>query len=192
MCDTRRPADIVFAVDYATIGVKKAKKVLKFVKQSVSMLDIGSDRIHVGVLTNDCPRELDIDLGDHYTSDGVQEDLEAMEMPSQAELLKKARRRSFSRFYGARVDVQQTLVLFVDDKLDNPTRVAQEAMRTKARKIQIIVVAIGSRLDLKNLQKLATGEDSVIQVNSYDDLSKSREDIFSVICRGKLSRVYLF
>ena len=60
----------------------------------------------------------------------------------------------------------------------------QEANKLKGNGVQLFIVAVGRRLNLPNLQKIASGEKKVFYYQNFDTLKTVTQDIAVRSCKG--------
>ena len=85
-------------------------------------------------------------------------------------------------FTGARVATRKIAVVFIDGPSVNKARTLAEAQRAREEDgIEVFVIAIGKKVDMSEVNRVATGENYVYSASNYDDLSSIHSRLFSRI-----------
>lgn len=186
VCVSRRPAEIVFAVEHLGLGSPKTQRIIEFIQAMLAEVDPTSD-IKAAVMTSKDPisrggltRKVD-------TIQQLEKTLGKVVFPDLGSLIKRAR-RTLSRNAEA-PSTQKVLLLFVDESVHMCKSALAEARRNHRSKVDTYVVYVGPEMDegsMAEIREMASGSDHVIYVPGYDDLHLQSviENSLKTVCRG--------
>ncbi|XP_060581930.1 collagen alpha-4(VI) chain-like, partial [Ruditapes philippinarum] len=185
-CDHNK-ADIIFLLDASySEGSANFKKQLDFVSNFTNGYDIGPDKVQIGVVTfassphnafylntyNDKPSLVNGIQNVPYKSGGTSTD----------DALKYVRTVSFTSAHGGRYGVPKILVVMTDGQSSDPTGTATEARIIHYSNIKVIAIGIGSGVQSKELNAIATDSQHAFTVPSFDSLQTIEKEIQTATC----------
>ncbi|CAE1253428.1 COL6A [Acanthosepion pharaonis] len=184
-CATSTKSDIIFALDPLVMGQSRTEIIKEFIANTANQIDMGDSKpIRIGVFTNNCPSSKDIHLNEHGNKFTFIQELRSNNKMTKTHILKRVRRRGFTKANGGRADARRLIVTFVDGPLDNSKDVFLEAERVRKFNMDVFVIAIGNEVKENELRKLASvrPKEHIFRVTSYDNLKISFNDFIDKIC----------
>lgn len=154
------PLDIIFALDgSASVRNRDFEKMKDFVKHSAREYDISQNGPHIGVIEFSDRADLKIKLSDHYDLDSFTMKLSDIEQSSGQntvtdEVLRMAASTAFKSTSGGRPTAQKRLIILTASKSTGAEPVQEAVIPVISEGIQVYVVAVGSRVDRKELQNI--------------------------------------
>ena len=180
-CSPRRPVDIVFPVDHIAIGSVNTENILDVIQSFLD--DVDPQIVQTAVLFSKTHFADALNLNHLESVASARQRLETVVFADLGNILKRTR-RALGR---GRKGIQKTVVLFLDDSVPLTESVFIEAKRNKYLKIETYVVYVGTNYTQRHLELISNGRGNnhIIQVNSYEDLSLIKKKIFLNVCKGK-------
>ncbi|XP_061189713.1 collagen alpha-3(VI) chain-like isoform X2 [Saccostrea echinata] len=186
-----KPADVVFLLDSSnSIWGPFFQKQLQFVKDVISMFQIGENTTRVGVLTYSSNVNREFYLDKFHTKEDV---LSAIGRISQMhgyathtnKAIKFMREKMFSVNHGAREDVPQIGIVLTDGQSSNMLMTVWEASKAKRQKIYIFSIGIGSRINTRELRMMATrpASEYFFRVSDFNALQNIKNILAVRTCR---------
>lgn len=172
------------------MGQSRTEIIKEFIANTANQIDMGDSKpIRIGVFTNNCPSSKDIHLNEHGNKFTFIQELRSNNKMTKTHILKRVRRRGFTKANGGRADARRLIVTFVDGPLDNSKDVFLEAERVRKFNMDVFVIAIGNEVKENELRKLASvrPKEHIFRVTSYDNLKISFNDFIDKICECKHS-----
>lgn len=181
-------ADIVFLVDgSSSIGISNFQEVRQFLKSIVRGLDIGPDKVRIGLAQYSDEPFQEFLLKDHMDQDSLLAELETFPYRTGGTETGKAmdflQRQYFTKEAGSRADqrVPQIAVVITDgDSTDNVIVPAQ-----RLRQHGVIVFGIGvGQANLKQLQSIANRPPDrfLFSIDSYQALQRLTDGLLQTVC----------
>ncbi|XP_041364550.1 collagen alpha-4(VI) chain-like [Gigantopelta aegis] len=180
VCSPRRPVDIVFPVDHIAIGSVNTEKILNVIQGF--LLELEPQFVETAVLFSKTHFADALNLNHLEGVKLAHERLQTVVFQDLGNLLKRTR-RVLGR---GRQGIQKTVVLFLDDSVPLTDSVFAEAKRNKYLKIETYVVYVGTNYKQRDLELVSNGKGNnhVVQINSYEELSQIRNKILVNVCKG--------
>ncbi|KAL4227504.1 hypothetical protein ACF0H5_012948 [Mactra antiquata] len=172
-----KPADIYFALDASnSIWPIDFKKQLKFVRDLISMFDVGPKKTRVGLVTfSDRVRPI-FDFNTKQDNSVLFKHMENITFMSgrtkTADALKFVHEQGFSRDV-ARPEVAHIILIFTDGLSKRPHETAREAELAKRDGIYLFSIGIGMSVERTELRDIASDpdDDFVFHVSNFSVLN---------------------
>lgn len=176
-CDIKRDIDLVFVYDSSHLGMKKTKKITKFVFDVTSALDMSSRKLKVGRLTENCLTGADV----YLTSQQQSMDFDQINFPDFRRMIRKLAAVGFSPQYGARRHATKVAVLFLDDENENLKQAAEEVVRL--HETHSFVITVGD-VDIHTAAEFSSKplNDYLVHIPSYKYLPTARTTLLQKLC----------
>lgn len=185
-------ADVVFMVDSSTsVGSEDFQKTQNFLKNVITNMDVGHDKVQVGVMqyssypTMGFPLKLYGNRGDvlhavenlHMTSGGT----------NTADAIKFTTDEMFSATSGARSNVSRIAILLTNGGTVNSHAAINAADVARQAGIGVNVVSIGNNTNQQEINAIANqpAENHVVIVSNFDQLEQKAAQILNQACNGK-------
>lgn len=171
VCGHNSITDVVFVYDIAAIGNQKTQVINYFVYDAVRHFDISRRTIQVGRLTDNCPRQSNIDLT-------ASDDLSAfhrLDFPGFYSLL-----RNLHSSFTWRQYANQLAVLFIDEntqRIDDIIRFLRAYINHK-----VLIVAIGNDTMAGKEHLLLSERHRLVRIPAYGDLIASKPKLMEKLC----------
>lgn len=185
-------ADIVFLVDGSgSIGPTNFDKLKTFLKGITNQLDVGADKVHVGVEQFSNYPSIEFPLNMHTTNAELGTAIDNINYMSggtnTGSAINYMSQQMFSQTSGARSNVPRIAVVITDGKSSSSSATATAADQARLNHISMIAVGVGNGVDINELHSIADDPDSsnTFTVNSYDQLSSIATQIIQKACQGK-------
>lgn len=178
-CDVKRDTDLVFVYDSAQLGMKKTRKITRFVYDVTSGFDMSSGRLKVGRLTENCLSGADV----YLTSQKQSMDFDQIYFPDFRRMIRKLAAVGFSPQYGARREAAKVAVLFLDDDNENLKQAAAEVSRL--HETHSFVITVGD-IDLHTAAEFSSKplNDYLVHIPSYKYLQTARTTLLHKLCNA--------
>uniref|UniRef100_A0A0B7AIU7 VWFA domain-containing protein n=1 Tax=Arion vulgaris TaxID=1028688 RepID=A0A0B7AIU7_9EUPU len=155
----KKPVDVVFALDSSDIvGPKDFWYQVRFVRDITYGLDVGYNKTRIGVVLYSDQVVHGFDVNDHTSLSSAIEDLYSISRTYGgtriSELIHYVRTKSFRRTVSRR-NSAQLLVLITASASDNLHEVKREAEMARKTGINILVVGVGDKVNLEELNTIA-------------------------------------
>lgn len=180
--------DLMFGLDSNDLRSGETKLLQEFIGDVVKSLDVGPEKIRVGLMVNDCPRFTGQTLSNGQSNkEDFTRALDNTLVPQMSHLLHKIRHHSFSARAGSRVDVPRVAVVFVTGALDKQREALKEAHRLKRHGVELFVVAIGPGPDDYDVSSMCSSpiDRHLLRVSSFEQLKDSNTEVLRRLCDGK-------
>ena len=176
-CDVKEDTDLVFVYDSSQLGMKKTRKITKFVYDVTSALDMLSGRLKAGRLTENCLTGADV----YLTSQMPAMDFDQIYFPDFRRMIRKLAVVGFSPQYGARPEARKVAVLFLDDENENLKQAAAEISRL--RETHSFVITIGD-IDMYTAAQFSSQplNDYLVHIPSYKYLTTAKTTLLHKLC----------
>lgn len=184
-CGAKNPADVVFMMDPAELGVADTKVVYEFIGGLLEDFNTKPGNMQVGLESRNCGAH-NINLGEYEDTAEMTKAVRNSELPGLRHMIKRLRTHSFNEENGGRIRARHMAVIFVDDKLYNPKDVLNEARRTKNDDVELFVVAVGDSVVEEELMTLCSSpvDRHLIRVPDYDSIKECRPEFLKKFCHG--------
>ena len=178
-CDVKRDTDLVFVYDSSQLGMKKTRKITKFVYDVTTGLDMSSGRLKVGRLTENCLSGADV----YLTSQQPAMDFDQIYFPDFRRMIRKLAAVGFSPQYGARRGAAKVAVLFLDDENENLKQAAAEI--TRLHETHSFVITIGD-IDIRTAAEFSSKpiNDYLVHIPSYKYLTTAKTTLLHKLCNA--------
>ncbi|KAL5022346.1 hypothetical protein ScPMuIL_001501 [Solemya velum] len=182
-------ADIVFLVDSSgSIGQNNFVKLQTFLKGIISKLDVGTDRVHVGVERFSSYPTMVFPLSRYTSTSQTNQAIDGIRYvgggTNTADALRYMREQMFSTQNGARSNVPRIGVVITDGRSSNSRNTVSEADKARMNNIGLIAVGVGSGIDTNELHGVADDPDNsnTFTVNNFDQLNNVADGILQRAC----------
>ncbi|KAK3591361.1 hypothetical protein CHS0354_040323 [Potamilus streckersoni] len=170
-------ADLVFLVDSSgSIGQTNFLKMESFLKQIVNNLDVGPNKVHVGLMQFSNYPSLEFPLDMYSSRQDVMAGIDKMQYmgggTNTADAIKYMRSQLFSQNSGARSNVPRIAIVITDGRSANPTATQTEADNARVDNIGIVSIGVGPGVDVNELHNIADqpANQNSFTVSNYDQL----------------------
>lgn len=170
----------MFVTDFTGAGGKDVTTSIDIVKRSTDSLNVGKDKIRVGLISNDCPDVKNIPLNRYYYYDAFMNAVQKTNSKSLTDLLVQTRRTLTVSRNGSRRRAKKVAVVLVNGPIKDLKSVAIEVQRAEYKKVKFVFVKSGSGASLKQLQQLSRFP--VLDAESVD----FKNDLTDRLCEGRL------
>ena len=167
-----KPADIVFLLDASSsIWGPNFHKQLQFVHAVVEKFDVRAEMTHVAAFTfSDFVHEEFglFSFGDRFNTLAAIPSVRQLRGGTRTDLAMKKAREMMTT--DGRVDVPRLVIVMTDGKSDLPQLTLEEALMLKQAGISTFAVGIGQSVDQDELRGIASQDDYVFSVETFDAL----------------------
>ncbi|XP_030013917.1 collagen alpha-6(VI) chain isoform X2 [Sphaeramia orbicularis] len=187
-CAKATTADIVFLIDGSTsIGITNFQEIRNFLKSVISGLDIGPDKVRVGVAQYSDDPHQEFLLKDHMDKRSLLDEVDRFPYRAGGTQTGKAMdfilKRYFTTEAGSRADqrVPQIAVIITDGDSTDDVVAPSQALRQQG----IIIFGIGvGQANLAELQSIASRppERFLLTIDSYQALQRLTEGLLQTVC----------
>ncbi|XP_056142177.1 collagen alpha-6(VI) chain [Lampris incognitus] len=187
-CTNATIADIVFLVDgSSSIGIENFQEVRQFLKSLIRGLDIGEDKVRVGLAQYSDEPHQEFLLKDHMDKMSLLEQVDNLTYRLGGTATGKAisflQTKYFTKEAGSRADqrVPQIAVVITDGASSDDMVVAAQLLREQG----VLVFAIGvGAVNMKELQVIANRphERFFFSIESYQALQRLTEGLLQTVC----------
>ena len=165
-----------------SIGADNFRKMLNFVRDTVSNLAVEPDMINVAVVTYSNQIRTDVPLSSNrnlifqqipkisYMGGGTPT---ALGLDQMNRILQSGRKR-----------VQKIGILLTDGASDNMNATIQAALSAKQNHVRILAIGITSHVNFQELRAIASNEQRVFNVESFDSLIQVKKQILDDVTGG--------
>ncbi|XP_076095674.1 matrilin-1-like [Mytilus galloprovincialis] len=180
-------ADIVFLID-ASGSVRPAnfKKELEFASEMVGNLTIGSDYVHIGVVTFDSQAYMRLKIGQYNETATIQDAILKIPYTSRGTSTDVALQFVLTKVFvpqaGDRPNAKDVLVVLTDGVSIHPANTAKQAYFFKEKHIQVISVGIGGNTNKDELTDMASVPEYVFNVQDFSKLATLQATIKALAC----------
>lgn len=187
-CARATVADIVFLVDgSSSIGISNFQEVRQFLKSIVRGLDIGPDKVRIGLAQYSDEPFQEFLLKDHMDQDSLLAELETFPYRTGGTETGKAmdflQRQYFTKEAGSRADqrVPQIAVVITDG--DSTDDVIVPAQRLRQHGVIVFGIGVG-QANLKQLQSIANRPPDrfLFSIDSYQALQRLTDGLLQTVC----------
>lgn len=178
-------ADIVYAVS-PSASPSDTLKTMQFFRNISSRMDIGPQKIHIGLVPKDCEDIPEVRLGRNIRK--ALHQIERRSLPSTASVLRYIKESAFTEERGGRPNVKRIGVLVLDGPLDRMKLAAKEAIRLREEEnVELFVVGVGKEVLPNDLKAIASSpaDSHVYHVENYDELPSIVSQVTAGICPGE-------
>jgi collagen type VI alpha len=185
-------ADVVFMIDSSTsVGSENFQKTQNFLKNIITNMDVGHDKVQVGVMQYSSYPTMGFPLRMYGNRGDVLHAVETLHMTSggtnTAEAIKFTADEMFSATSGARSNVSRIAILLTNGGTVDSKGVINAADVARQAGIGINVVNIGSNTNQQEINAVANqpAANHVVTVSNYDQLEQKATQILNQACNGK-------
>lgn len=182
-------ADIVFLVDgSSSIGDADFQKVKEFLHTFIDGLDIGDDKIRVGVVQFSNNPYQEFLLGEYADKNDLLEKVDQLVYRTggteTGKALKFVQENYFTKAGGSqsRQNVPQIAVVITDG--DSADDMKTPAMELRRQGVFIFTIGVGQAVNVKELQDIANKPHQrfVISFNNYQELLRATTSTMDIVC----------
>ncbi|XP_046581490.1 collagen alpha-5(VI) chain-like [Haliotis rubra] len=187
-----KPADVYFLLDVSSsVWIKNFEtKVLPFVKDMVSIFDIGSTKTRIGLVTFSNKTTPIFSLNHFNNREQLQQALNPERVRYTGGQTYTSSALAYVRDHGfasnvARPGVAQVIILVTDGISYDPVLTAAEAEKAKRKGMYIFAIGVGPDIDYKELRDVSSDPDDrfVFTVTNFSALSSIRNILAIQTCR---------
>lgn len=191
-----KKADLAFLVDSSSsVGSGNFQKLENFLKNAVTKLDIGKDKVHVGLMQYSSYPSMQFPLNMYTNRGDTLKAIEGMQFmggdTNTGDAIQNMRQQMFSQTGGARNNVPRIAIVVTDGGSSNNAKTTQQADGARRDHIGLISVGVGSAVNSYELQLIADDQTKVVKVNSFDQLEQAVDQILQKACTGKYCLSFL-
>ncbi|XP_033748529.1 uncharacterized protein LOC117333372 [Pecten maximus] len=196
LCEScMQKADIVFLADSSgSVGALNFVKILVFMTTLVNRLDIGPDRVRVGLVTFGYGTQFQFHLDTYNTSSNITHAIDQVvyDQGSQTQThlgLMYVRLNMFTQ-EKTRPGIQKLLFVITDGKSSDTNATIHEADALRAAGVEIVAVAIGL-IDLTEVNAIADDPDEFhsFATDNFDDLNFMSTNVIDTFCKGAWNNI---
>jgi collagen type VI alpha len=186
-----KQVDVVFMID-ASGSIERVdfERILNFVRDLASRLDIDTGRARVGALTFADGANLIFHLNTFSTTSEVVRSIQGITYThgrtNTADALKFAREIMFTRQNGARpdTDIDKILIVITDGESSQPERTVEESRMTRDAGIDVITLGIGKWVVQSELEGMASYPKTrnAFRVYDYGSLFQASDAMLLAMC----------
>ncbi|XP_078315734.1 collagen alpha-6(VI) chain-like isoform X2 [Crassostrea virginica] len=182
-------SDIVFLLDSSGSETKlNFQKMLNFVQDFTRQFDIGPKNAQIGVATfsSDVHERIKLDQYSDKTAllaaiSGIPYDAGATYTD---EALQYARTYAFQSSHGGRPNASRIVIVMTDGQSMNAANTLQEATALKSQpNMKVIAIGIGSGVNTKELNNIASDPQHMFTVANFDVLNKLNSELTFTSCQ---------
>ncbi|XP_060605128.1 collagen alpha-1(XIV) chain-like [Ruditapes philippinarum] len=180
---SRNTAEVVFLLDCSTsTGIVGFHNLIKFVQDLVRTLDIAPDKTRVGVVP------FNEDIFSSFSLSKYDNKKELLEAISRVKLWHGLTRTDLAlrvmrgMFKDSRPGVQKIGLVLTDGQSTYNDKTIKEAQLSHEMGIQMFAIGMGSKVDLSELQHIATNPDSLFHIHDAGSLGVIRRQIEKRLC----------
>ncbi|XP_076113274.1 uncharacterized protein LOC143080959 isoform X2 [Mytilus galloprovincialis] len=182
-----KKADLAFLVDSSSsVGSGNFQKLENFLKNAVTKLDIGKDKVHVGLMQYSSYPSMQFPLNMYTNRGDTLKAIEGMQFmggdTNTGDAIQNMRQQMFSQTGGARNNVPRIAIVVTDGGSSNNAKTTQQADGARRDHIGLISVGVGSAVNSYELQLIADDQTKVVKVNSFDQLEQAVDQILQKAC----------
>ncbi|XP_025090798.1 cartilage matrix protein-like isoform X1 [Pomacea canaliculata] len=185
------PADVAFLLDSSnSIWGPDFRRQIRFVKDVVSMFQIGSNATRVGLVTYNDHVELQFHLSRYMDKDrllwAIDNVREGHGYSTATDLaLQYMRTFLFTQKGGGREGVAKVGIVITDGKSRNMLRTLIEASRAKKENIHLFAIGVGQAVNDRELRRMASSpsSDYFFQVTGYSALDSLKKILAIKTCQ---------
>ncbi|XP_067667687.1 collagen alpha-3(VI) chain-like [Haliotis asinina] len=187
-----KPADVFFLLDVSSsVWIKNFRtKVLPFVRDMVSIFDIGSTKTRIGLVTFSNKTTPIFSLNHFNNREQLKQALNPERVRYTGGQTYTSSALAYVRDYGfapniARPGVAQVIILVTDGISYDPALTAAEAEKAKKKGMYIFAIGVGPSIDYKELRDVSSDPDErfVFTVTNFAALSSIRNILAIQTCR---------
>lgn len=170
-------------------GFRRSKE---FIETVLKGIKISKKDVHIGLIRYSSKADLIFGFEDHYTHNSIETAIRATKYirggTSTHMALSLARTRLFALKPegSSRPSIAKFLVLLTDGISADVELTAKESSALKNEGVHVVVVAIGHRVNKKELVSIASRPQDVIRVSSFAWLKFIVESVRDRVCGGTL------
>ena len=86
---------------------------------------------------------------------------------------------------GGRDDIAKIVILLTDGKNNGQPPPIDEALKLKNQNVIIIVIGVGSAVEMNELRQIASQDDYVFHPDTFEELNSILDSVLSMACDGK-------
>ncbi|GAB1597680.1 collagen alpha-6(VI) chain-like [Argonauta hians] len=186
-----KPADVYFLLDSSTsIWFIDFDKQIKFVENMIELFEIAPNKTRIGMGTFSNKFHPQFSFKDYTNETQVIDALSSIRQKyggtNTAGAIQSMREHEFN-LHNARQDVAHIAIILTDGKSWSFSKTAHEAKLAKEKGIYMFAVGIGSYVDLKELEGIASTSDNkdsqfVFHVKNFDALNSIKEILAIQTC----------
>ncbi|KAM9309153.1 collagen alpha-6(VI) chain-like [Pholidichthys leucotaenia] len=187
-CEEANLADIVFIVDESgSITTENFKEVRRFLHSFVSSLEIGLNKVQVGIVMYSDTPKAEVYLNDSDKKDKLLNSINNLPYhgggTKTGAALKVARENVFIKSKGSRIDksIQQVAVVITDGESEDNVSKAAADLRGAGVTVYAVGVKNANMTELKQMASHPT-EEHMFSVDSFAELKRLQKKLQKMIC----------
>ncbi|XP_037380431.1 collagen alpha-5(VI) chain isoform X2 [Talpa occidentalis] len=175
--------DIMFLVDSSgSIGPENFEKMKSFMKNLSAKLQIGADKIQIGVVQFSGDTKEEFQLDKYFTQKEILDAIDRLYLIGQNTLTGKALNfvpQYFTSSKGARFEVRKFLILITDGAAQDDVRDPAKALRDRG----VIIFSVGVYgANRTQLEEISGDSSQVFQVENFDHLKAIENKLIFHMC----------
>lgn len=184
-----KPADLAFLVDSSSsVGSANFQKLENFLKNAVTKIDIGKDKVHVGLMQFSSYPSMEFPLNMYTNRGDVLRAIERLQFmggdTNTGDALQNMRQHMFSQTAGARTNVPRIAIVVTDGGSSDNAKTTQQADGARRDNIGVIAVGVGKSVNNYEMQVIGGGQSNVVTVSSFDQLEQAVNQVLQKACTG--------
>ncbi|XP_052816208.1 uncharacterized protein LOC128242861 isoform X2 [Mya arenaria] len=177
-------------VDSSTsVGAANFQKLEHFLKDVMTKVDIGANKVQMGVVKYGNYPSLEFSLNAHQTRPDALKAIETMTYlgggTNDADAFTFTGNQVLSQYKGARGNVPRIAIMITDGGSANPQAAIAAADKLRQENVGIITVGVGNQVNQVELTNIADAPSSEysFHVNSYGNLDSITDKLISQMCK---------
>ncbi|XP_064616969.1 uncharacterized protein LOC135480968 [Liolophura sinensis] len=192
-CSGDKPLDAVFILDCSgSVGARDFEKAKQFVIKWIQAFHIGPAATQLAVLSYSRGVHVEFDLNTYHTSSELISHVNRTQFmgggTNTAAAISVAVDRSLSTQFGARNNVARAIILVTDGQSNDHAATVREAARARSMQITLFAVGVGSGIDKRELNDVATDPDCthVFLVQDFSKIEFLKQQMQEATCKTKI------
>lgn len=180
---------MAFLVDSsASVGPSDFQKLETFLKGAISRLDVGADKVHVGLMQYGSYPSITFPLGMYSNRGDALKAVEKMNYmggsSDAAGAIQYMTDKLFGASSGARSNVPRIAIVLTDGNSNNDASTTSAADKARQQNIGMIAVGAGSNLQTYQLNHIADSSDKVITVSDVNNIDSIIDQVLQKACQS--------
>ncbi|XP_033736270.1 collagen alpha-6(VI) chain-like isoform X1 [Pecten maximus] len=186
-CGTQ-PADIVFILDASgSEGHTNFNKQLQFMGDFVKQFQIGPQNVQVGLVTFSTSAHNEFYFNTYHDQAGILNKLNNVHYSggtthTDAGLQYSRLFHFTSTYHGARRNAQKIAIVMTDGQSSSKSSTSRQAQYLRDMGVKVISIGIGSGIDQRELNTIATDSNHAFSVSSFDVLKSIEIELKNAAC----------
>lgn len=181
--------DIVFVLDDSgSVGSVNFRHALDFVKNVVNQIEVGPTKAQVGFLAYSTHPQVGWYLNKYYNKVGLLNAISQVHyyggVTHTSEAIEAVRTQILTSQKGDRPSAENVVIVLTDGQSNNHIDTIREANKLHMVSQDVISIVIGTGINLKELNAIATDSHHVFDLRSYNNLSSILAQLMQIICNA--------